>query len=340
MNPKYKNGEVGTGVVLDVNSLYPSVMHDKPMPYGYGKYYTGNFDGDKIYDLYIQRIVCSFELKENKIPTIQIKKSMSFIPTEYLSSSGGEVVTLILTSVDLKLFFEQYNVYNLQYIDGFKFKSITGLFTKYIDKWTERKIQAGKEGNKGQRQLAKLMLNGLYGKFATSQEAVSKIPILREEGSIEYIIGDKEEKKGLYIPIGSFITAYAREKTIRTSQAIKDYSIEKYGIDMYCYSDTDSIHTILPEEDLKLFVDIDDYELGKWKLESKFEKAKFIRQKTYLEMFDEVMNITCAGMPSNVYNQVTWENFKEGLRVEGKLVFKHVKGGAKLVETDFTIKTF
>ena len=44
--------------------------------------------------------------------------------------------------------------------------------------------------------------------------------------------------------MGCFITAYAREKTIRTSQAIKDYSIEKYGKDLSCYSDTDSIHII------------------------------------------------------------------------------------------------
>ncbi len=29
---------------------------------------------------------------------------------------------------------------------------------------------------------------------------------------------------------------------------------------------------------------------------------------------------------------------KLGLRANGKLTFKHVKGGVKLVETDFTIK--
>ena len=50
------------------------------------------------------------------------------------------------------------------------------------------------------------------------------------------------------------------------------------------------------------------------------------------------INITCAGMPKTCYDFVTWENFKTGFTCGGKLTFKHVKGGVKLVETDFTIK--
>ena len=34
LNPIYKEKEVGEGVVLDVNSLYPSVMYEKPLPFG------------------------------------------------------------------------------------------------------------------------------------------------------------------------------------------------------------------------------------------------------------------------------------------------------------------
>lgn len=83
-------------------------------------------------------------------------------------------------------------------------------------------------GNKGQRTLAKLMLNSLYGKFATSLEVQSKIPFLGEDNIIHYSLSEKEEKNGIYLPIACFITAYAREKTIRTSQAIKTYSLEKY----------------------------------------------------------------------------------------------------------------
>ena len=117
-----------------------------------------------------------------------------------------------------------------------------------------------------------------------------------------YIIDDivcydnqkEKQVKGLYIPVATFITAYAREKTIRTSQAITDYSIKKYDVDKYIYSDTDSISTTLSIDEVKQFCEIDDVELGKWAWENSFEKAKFIRQKCYLKKIDGNVEITCA----------------------------------------------
>ena len=336
LNPIYKNKSVLEGEVLDVNSLYPSVMYKEILPFGEPYFYEGKYIEDKVYPLYIQRITCSFKIKEGKIPTIQIKHSR-FVDNEYLTDSGIEPVALTLTSVDLKLFFEQYDVWDLEYISGWKFKGMRGLFTSYIDKWIKVKNDATISGNKGMRQVAKIMLNSLYGKFATSLDVQSKIPYL-ENDVVKYKLGEKKTKDGVYLPMGAFITAYARDKTIRTSQAIKDYSIKKYGIDMYCYSDTDSIHTLLPIEELVQFCEIDDVELGKWAHESHFTRAKFIRQKTYLEEINGEIEITCAGLPQRCYDQVTWDNFKEGLKVDGKLTFTHVKGGVILKETEFTIK--
>ena len=338
LNPIYKEVDVGAGEVLDVNSLYPSVMRYELLPIGYPIPYDGKYEKDDEYPLYIQMITCSFEVKENMIPTIQIKGSY-FIENEYLKSSNGDIVCLVLSNIDLELFLEHYNVYELEYIRGYKFKGSYGLFDKYIDKWTERKIKATKEGNKGQRALAKLMLNSLYGRFAMGKEMQSKIPFYDDlDGMIHYKLSDIEMVDGLYLPIGIFITSYARNKTIRTSQAIKTYSIEKYGKDMYCYSDTDSVHTLLPIEELTKFCEIDDVKLGAWKHESHFTKARFIRQKCYLEMIDDEVKITCAGMPQSCYKYVEWEKFKTGFTCPGKLIFKRVKGGVKLIETEFTIK--
>lgn len=336
LNPVYKNKEVKEGEVLDVNSLYPSVMYKEMLPFGEPFFYEGEYVEDKVYPLYIQRLTCSFKIKEGKIPTIQIKHSR-FVDNEYLTDSGEEPVALTLTSVDLKLFLEQYDVWDLHYESGWKFKAMRGLFTDYIDKWIKVKNEATISGNKGIRQVAKIMLNSLYGKFATSLDVQGKIPYL-DGDIVKYKLGEKTTKDGVYLPMGAFITAYARDKTIRTSQSIKDYSIKKYGVDMYCYSDTDSIHTILPIEELKQFCEIDDVELGKWKHESHFDRAKFIRQKTYLEEIDGEIQITCAGLPGRCYDQVTWDNFKEGMKVDGKLSFTHVKGGVILKETEFTIK--
>ena len=368
LNPEYEGKEVGAGVVLDVNSLYPSVMYEKLLPYGEGILFEGEYKQDNYYPLYIQSFTCSFELKEGKIPTVQLKDKhykWEYLPNEYVTTSNGNIINLIMTNIDMKLFFENYNVYDLKFINGWKFKAMKGLFTKYIDKWIKVKNEATISGNKGMRTLAKLMLNSLYGKFATSLEVKSKVPYLSENGVVKYLITEGEEKKGIYIPMGVFITSYAREKTIRTSGAIKEYSLKKYGKDLYCYSDTDSIHTLLPIEELKLFCDIDDVELGKWKHESSFEEAKFVRQKCYVEKFHGEYNITCAGLPKKcmykkegikdslfyktyemdisgkeqeVEKEFKLKDFEVGFTASGKLSFKHVRGGVILTPTEFSIK--
>lgn len=324
--------------MLIVYTLLNSMMSEKPLPYGEPIFYNGKYIEDKIYNLYIQMITCRFKIKKNKIPTIQIKNSMSYRGNEYLEESGNELECLVLTSVDLKLFLEQYDVFELSYICGWKFKSVVGIFKEYIDKWIKVKIESTINENKAKRTIAKLMLNSLYGKLSTSLEAQSKIPYLGDDNIVHYKLDEKRKKRGFYLPAGAFITAYAREKTIRTSQAIKNYSIKKYGKDLYCYSDTDSIHCLLSIDELRKFCDIDPVRLGAWKHESTFSRAKFIRQKCYLEEIDGDIKITCAGMPKECYSQVEWDKFKEGFTCSGKLTFKHVVGGVKLVETDFTIK--
>ena len=133
------------------------------MPYGLGIYFEGQYKEDKIYPLYIQTLRCSFKIKKNKIPTIQVKeKNFFFASNEYIEDSKGEEFVLTLTNIDLEMFFEHYDVENLIYLDGFKFKCIQGLFNNYIDYWIDKKIEAGKQGNKGKRTIAKLQLNSLY----------------------------------------------------------------------------------------------------------------------------------------------------------------------------------
>ena len=163
LNDCYKEKETEDGIVLDVNSLYPSVMMYEKLPFGDPLFFDGKYERDVLYTLYIQTISCVFEIKKNKIPTIQIKNNMSFLPNEYIKSSNGDIVTLTLTNIDLELFFENYNVYNITYHSGWKFKAIKGLFTNYIDFWSNKKIQSKKEGNDALYRIAKLMLNSLYG---------------------------------------------------------------------------------------------------------------------------------------------------------------------------------
>lgn len=353
LNPLYKEKETGKGIVLDVNSLYPSVMYNELLPYGNAVFYSGKYEEDKDFPLYIQKISCAFKVKEGKIPTLQLKNyTLAFLQNEYIEDSHGDIFTFTLTSVDLELFLEQYDVFYLTYEYGYKFKGIKGLFTSYIDKWSKEKINAKKEGNSGLYTISKLMLNSLYGKFGSNPNARRKFPYL-EEDIVKYKLHDLETKAPVYVPMAAFITSYARRKTILTSQAIRDYTKKKYGTDYYIYSDTDSIHCLLDVEEvekgvyqltekdkeLEKLIDIDDYKLGAWKIESRFVRGRYIRQKCYIELgYDDKLNVTIAGLPKKLAHKVTFENFNDELSIGGKLTFKHTKGGIVLVETTFSIK--
>ena len=326
VKPEWKEKDVGEGIVLDVNSLYPSVMYYEKLPYGEGVSFSGKYEKDAAYPLFVQMLKCEFELKEGYLPTIQLKNNLGFNPTEYCTSSDGQEISLCLTNVDLKLFLEHYRVYNVEWGGGWKFHAGSGMFTAYIDKWYKVKEESTKTGNKPMRQLAKLMLNALYGKFALNPNVQSKIPFL-ENGVVRYRLGEKEERDPIYIPMGTFITAYARNKTIRSAQKVYD---------RFIYADTDSLHLIgseLPEG-----LDVDPTRLGAWAHESTFTRARFVRAKTYVEEIDGELNITCAGMPKTCYSQVTWENFHCGAVYTGKLVPRHVQGGICLLPTTFKIK--
>lgn len=361
---KYTEKEIGSGMVLDVNSLYPSCMK-KPMPYGKPKLFEGEYKYDALYPLYIITFTCKFEIKPDKIPSIQLRNNLSFIPNQYLKSSNDEHVTLTLTSIDFQLFKDQYNFWEIEYHGGWKFKRAEGLFDNYVDYWMGEKIKAAKEGNKTQKAIAKRLLNSLYGKFGTSTRAGQKSVYLDEDGILCFEDLPVETKKGVYIPAACFITAYGRDKTIRTSQAIRDYTTKKYGIDKYYYSDTDSIHSGLTDEDLeelKELLDIDDYRLGAWAKEAEFTRAMYIRQKCYIEEIDGKVSVTVAGLPKYLAPVINFENFKRGFSTGGmshadlvelakkngatdeeleklhhKFDYRYVKGGVILEDTDFTI---
>ena len=341
LNPLYKEKEVGYGNIYDVNSLYPSVMYYEDMPIGNPEFFKGEYQYDPLYPLYIVTLSCSFKLKKGKIPTIQLKRNLHYLPTEYIETTNGDIETFTLTNIDLELFLSHYDVEDLMYHSGWKFKATKGLFCSYIDMYTNLKINSKKEGNGALYLIAKLMLNSLYGKFGLNPEMRSKYPYLKEDGSIGYHLTDKQVRDSVYIPVATFITSYARRKTITTSQKIRDYSLKTYGEDYYIYSDTDSVHCRnLDAKELEGIIEIDKYKLGAWDNEAQFTKGKYIRQKCYIEHLQgkDKINVTIAGFPKNLGEKVTFDNFNPDFSSNGKLAFKHVKGGIVLVDTTFTIK--
>lgn len=331
----------GVGRVYDVNSLFPSRMYYESLPYGKPLKFKGRYKEDSIYNLYVQRIVCDFELKDGYLPTIQIKGGR-FVENEYLKSSEGESVELFLSNVDLKVFFKHYEVTVYEWKGGYKFKSCVGLFKNYIDYWSDTKIQAKNDGNKALYQIAKLMLNSLYGKFALNPRVRSKFPYYDNSSKlVKFKYGDYEIRDSIYVPMGLFITAYARKYTIEGAQ--NNYN-------RFCYADTDSIHLVGDEEPIGL--EVDSTKLGAWDFELKFDRAKYLRQKCYLESYrvDKFRKqpldgfyllkdkITVAGMPDTCYKEVTFDNFKVGGEYFGKLYRKNVNGGLILYRDYYRIR--
>lgn len=322
LNPKYASVDVAEGVVFDVNSLYPSVMALQDLPFGTPIHFKGMYEKDDLHPLYIQMIEVAFKVKEDHIPTIQIKGGFRYRDNEYIVDTMGETEILVLTNIDLKLFMEHYDIEYIEYISGWKFQKAKGMFKDYIEYWSS--IKERETG--AMRELAKLMLNSLYGKFATNPNVTGKYPVLNDKGVVQYKMGEETLRDPVYTPMGVFITSWARYITISSAQKVYD---------RFIYADTDSLHLVGSEipDNLK----IHPTKIGLWNHEATFTWGRFIRQKTYAEEIDGVLHVTASGMPDTVKGQVTKENFHIGFE-SVRLGHKRVKGGAVLVDRPFKIK--
>lgn len=328
--PGKANNIFTNGTTADVNSLYPSMMHSESgnkYPVGEPQFWIGNYIPDAAKDsnhYFFLRLKTEFQLRDGKLPCIQIKHDICYDSTKWLTTSDvydkhdkvyknmrldatdGVLrptwVILTLTETDYYLIKEHYHLENNEILDGCYFEARSGLFDEYIDKY--RQIKMNSKGAK--REVAKLFLNNLYGKMASNTDSSFKYAEMQEDGSIHYIEVIQHDKEPGYIPIGSAITSYARNFTIRAAQA-NYHGVTKPG---FIYADTDSIHCNIPPEQLQ-GITVDDSAFCCWKLEAQWDRGLFVRQKTYLERviaenlnpIDEpYINIKCAGMPDKCKN--------------------------------------
>lgn len=324
VNPKYQNKEIENVTVYDVNSLYPYVMESCELPHG-KPHMIPDFPRHKEDYLYVVKLSCKFELKEGYLPTIQIKNNPLFLETEYLKECKEDVV-LSLTNIDYELFKEHYEVWDEDILGVCFFNKKVGLLKDYIDYWTNIKIQATKEHDYAKRYIAKRYLNSPYGKTGMRPDRINKMPFMHE-GALRFE-NVEEQVEGIYVPYASFVCAQARNITIRSAQ--KHY-------DDFVYADTDSLHLIGTDHSGLL---VDDVKLGYWKVEGVFEKAKYIRPKTYIHADKNyvIQEIKCSGMPDNLKEQCTWDRFRDGEEFVGKLMQKRVPGGVVLCPTTYKIK--
>lgn len=404
--------EFHNGVTADVNSLYPSMMHSESGNYfPIGKpmsvcpnadlpdeaRYNPNWYTSKMSNTgagnyyYFFRIRTRFAVRPGYLPFVQIKSSMLYKATEALETSDilgtdgkyhseyydkdGNLhdtrVTLTLTQTDLVLLREHYILTEYELLDYMVFDAEIGIFDNYINHYAEIK----KHSKGAMRTEAKLFLNNLYGKMASSPNSSFKVAVMKEDNTIGFYDVDANDKQPGYIPIGSAITSYARNFTIRAAQK-NFHGVDKPG---FIYADTDSIHCDLRPDEVQ-GITVHPVNFCCWKLESSWDFGWFVRQKTYLEhvvaedlepIDSPYYNIKCAGMPKKckdlfeksfdpeVAQRIadgkpyekwtpeeikflsktrTFKDFKRGLTIPGKLLPKRIEGGVLLVDTDFTMR--
>lgn len=337
LNPKFANKDLGVMYTYDVKSMYPSVMAYADLPFGVPVHYEGAYEEDELMPLFIQKIHVDCKLKEGHVPSIQSKSFMS-IKLNYLKDTDGMTIELTLTSLDLMNLFEDYDIYSIDFIEGYKFRSSKDLFREYVDFYYEKK-----ETSKGAlKQLYKIFLNSLYGKFAMMTERSQAIPQILE-GVNKYDRTELEEVDATYTAVASFITASARFKLLRAIRA---------NLENFVYCDTDSIHLLKPikrcPQLYTLGKKLGDFDLENGSYSSKglpiseIKRARYLGQKCYVLDMGNGLKKKIAGAPDKVKEQIDWDNFHIGFTSDEneypKMRMENVKGGVLLIPTTFTIK--
>lgn len=332
VNPKYQGKLLRHVKSYDYNSMYPSQMLEK-MPIGNGKTLEVKLPEDyqkaretllkEGYKQFIVSVwVIKAKVKDGYHPFIGVGKGFS-LSKAYVYKRELENVKLALWEEEFNLFDSYYDSeYIISYVTGFK--ESEGLFDDYIKYW--RNVKETSTG--ALRQIAKLMLNSLYGKFGMNTERISKFPEgFDETGKIVWGSYDNPTNTYYAKVISSRICSLARCELVR--------AIEECGDD-FIYCDTDSVYCF---EWCNPNIPLSDNEFKHWKLEGHYPYAKFLKAKLYIKYDNGKKVVRAAGLPNDTAKK--YLNFKtlyNGYKIEGeKKVKRRVRGGVIIDTTDFKI---
>lgn len=287
--------------MFDVNSMYPYVYSEKPLPFGNGKT-CRSFEEAEKYNFYICEIDIMYTLKDGYIPIIG--GGINKLGKALYKAFSDDIETLCVSNIDLKLIKRFYNC-------EIAFKWAVGFETKpYFFKKHADTFMAVKQNEKGaKRNVAKVLLNSPYGKTAMNGLHELKNYYIGADGTIKNeIVGYQlSEESYQYLPIAIAITAYAREMLLTSAESI--------GFENIQYMDTDSIKFTgeIPKN-----LNIDDKKLGFWKNEGKAKFFKTLAPKKYMTYTDGEIDVKCAG-----FNKKILENeLKCGQKVDEKTALK------------------
>ena len=343
-NPK-RAGELVKGVIhLDINSSYPNAMDKLELPL---THYTSKEIKEKRFLIYLKG---DFKLKEGYFPIIKHPLYMN----TYLDHYRGD---LLLTDIEYERIKKNYELTKEKIIEVMNFPKCDRILSSFVQKNYEMK-----QNSTGfLREKAKLNLNSAYGKLAEHHNGQYYEAYI-EDKKLKFKLSDTsalliDTEKSRCVIWGMFITAFAREKLYRCMDILGDNFI---------YTDTDSIFTDLPEEEvIKRFTsigeEIDDKKLGAWAIEGHSPLFKCLRAKCYIKTDEDKekvhrLNYVVAGyngsdlvyghagdrlrdIPVNVLRKI-FDDFEPGRVVHDKETSVTAEYGIKQVKilSDFEIK--
>lgn len=290
VNEIYRGQYVENVSVIDINSSYPAVMNSKTLiPIGVGqkgdikgldfKLYTMNLLEDVRNEKGLPFLTPIFDKKRNYPKTLK----------------KGSIVHL--DSFEYERFQKYYtndkSKYSLKVNWSFATTNIDNLFGFYISKHYETKKQASIEKNDILKQIVKIFLNSLYGKFATKTIRDSRV---WDANNKEWIAISDILDPEFYLPVALAITSLARMKLVDACDT---------NYHLVVYYDTDSLFIIDFEKNEFKNIKLDKFELGLWDTEKVGLCGIARRSKQYLffelktEDEDKKRKVAFAGINFN-----------------------------------------
>lgn len=273
---------------IDAKQMYPSMIFLHPHPYGEGTYFKG-----KPTNIFKCANMCHVKISYSNA---KLHSVISLIGLPFI-----EERELYLWDFEIPTMYKIYEDLEIEYIDGYCYKTKFLPWRNYVKSNFEKREQAKAKGDKYNVMRYKLLNNaGAYGKFVERPHNEIFLNYINEDGIIDSLIESKKERKILakytYIPLCS-ITARARVCLIETAL--------KFGIENVCYFDTDSIFFKWNKKTEKvLYTQINlNNELGGWALEEINQQAQFTASKRYKTKHDGISTIKAGG--------INFDNYKE-----------------------------
>lgn len=300
---------------VDRNSMYPSILSGVPsmgvvpvLPCGQPKRLKKGTPSEAGYELYIMRATMKLRLKPGMIPVFHFKLLNDAISEGFENTTEFVVETkewheLMLSSVEYANICRFYEVRfkpNAE-VAYWCFDARAGLFKDYVDYWYDKKKNAK---DKVDRNLAKLMLNSLYGRFGMSP--------YQDEFSLEFdpmiddyrpkgrrMTRDEVTKVPGYLPIAIFTCAWARWALCDAILTVGPMNVIHCDTDSVIYfgtiHDTDALGHTDALGDWK-----EDYEGLQWMVEGGVKRYMEFRCDEPSSLDD--FRCTCAGVQQRMKN--------------------------------------